>query len=144
MRRPAPQKRVVFGESYTWQNTRQATCIDTLKELRQVMLGFDLDPTNSARHLEAWSQSCPAWGEDIAQHENEILSIFVDICSLFHREPEVNHRASSEEPSAESYLFSYLRMVETNARRTSSHICNCIAPCTGSLRRLSSWMDLRN
>ena len=48
------------------------------------------------------------------QQEDEILSIFVDICSLFHREPEVNHRASGEEPSAESYLFSYLRMVETN------------------------------
>jgi len=111
----APQNRVVFGESYTWQNIRQATCIDTLKELRQVMLGFDLDPTNSARHLAAWTQTCPAQVDDITQHEDEILSIFVDICSLFHREPEVNHRASGEEPSAESYLFSYLRMVETTA-----------------------------
>ena len=47
------------------------------------------------------------------QREDEILNIFVDICSLFQREPEVNHRASGEEPSAEAYLFSYLRMLET-------------------------------
>ena len=32
---------------------------------------------------------------------------------LFQREPEVNDRASGEEPSAEAYLFSYLRMLET-------------------------------
>jgi acetyl/propionyl-CoA carboxylase alpha subunit/acetyl-CoA carboxylase carboxyltransferase component len=109
-----PQKRVIFGKSQTWQENREATCIDTLKQLRQVMLGFDLDPAVSARHLAAWSQTCPAHGDGISQHEDEILSIFVDICALFHREPEVNHRASAEEPSAECYLFSYLRMVETN------------------------------
>ena len=42
-----------------------------------------------------------------------VLNIFVDICSLFQREPQVNHRASGEEPSAEAYLFSYLRMLDT-------------------------------
>jgi acetyl/propionyl-CoA carboxylase alpha subunit/acetyl-CoA carboxylase carboxyltransferase component len=107
--------RVVFGETHTRRENREATCTDTLKELRQEMLGFDLDPSSTARQLAAWSQTCPAHGDDITQHEDEILRIFVDICSLFHREPEVNHRASGEEPSAESYLFSYLRMVETNA-----------------------------
>src|SRR6266496_996370 len=111
----AAQRRVVLGESYTWRDPGEATCVDTLKELRQVMLGFDLDPALSARHLAAWSQSCPAQAGDITQHEHEVLTIFVDVCSLFHREPEVNHRASGEEPSAEAYLFSYLRMVETNA-----------------------------
>jgi acetyl/propionyl-CoA carboxylase alpha subunit/acetyl-CoA carboxylase carboxyltransferase component len=110
----AQQTRVIFGENYTWKENRESTCIDTLKELRQVMLGFDLDPANSARHLAAWSGICPAQDDAITQHEDEILSIFVDICSLFHREPEVN-RTSGEEPSAEAYLFSYLRMVETNA-----------------------------
>ena len=109
------QKRLVFGESHTWRENREASCIDTLRELRQVMLGFDLDPSATARQFAAWSQTCPAYGDDVTQHEDEILRIFVDVCSLFHREPDVNHRASGEEPSAESYLFSYLRMVETNA-----------------------------
>ena len=48
------------------------------------------------------------------QEEDEILNIFVDICSLFRREPEVNHRVGGEEPSTEAYLFSYLRMLDTH------------------------------
>ena len=44
--------------------------------------------------------------------ENDVLNIFVDISSLFRREPEVNPLASGEEPSSEAYLFSYLRMLE--------------------------------
>ena len=104
-----PQERVVFGE----RQENEKACTSRLTELRQVMLGFDLDPADIARQFAA-GQSDPAHSDGIAQQEDEILSIFVDICSLFHREPEVNHRASGEEPSAESYLFSYLRMVETN------------------------------
>ena len=109
-----PQKRVNFGESQTGHEPAEATCIQTLKEIRQVMLGFDVDSTHHARNLAAWTQTCPAHSDAITQQEDEILSIFADICSLFHREPEVNHRASAEEPSAESHLFSYLRMVQTN------------------------------
>ena len=108
------RQRVNFGDLKPERENRDATCIETLKEIRQIMLGFDLDPASHARRLAEWSQTCPASSEEITQHENEILSIFTEICSLFHREPEVNHRASAEEPSAESHLFSYLRMVETN------------------------------
>ena len=108
------QPPVLFGKSETWHETREATCLESLKEIRQVMMGFDLDPVHYDRQFAAWSQSCPAHSDAITQHENEILNIFVDICSLFHRDPEVNHRASGEEPSAESYFFSYLRMVETH------------------------------
>ena len=107
------QKRLVVGDSYPQLEIHDATCRESLKEIRRVMLGFDLDPAVTARKLALWSQICPAHSEEIGEQENEILSIFVDVCSLFQREPEVN-RASGEEPSAESYLFSYLRMVETN------------------------------
>jgi acetyl/propionyl-CoA carboxylase alpha subunit/acetyl-CoA carboxylase carboxyltransferase component len=108
------QTRVIFGESEVQHDPQEATCLESLKEIRQVMLGFDLDPAVHARRLAAWSQTCPADSDEITRFEDEILNIFADTCSLFHREPEVNHRASGEEPSAESYLFSYLRMVETN------------------------------
>ena len=47
----------------------------------------------------------------------EILNIFVDIRSLFQREPQLNHQAGAEEPGAEAYLFSYLRMLETRGER---------------------------
>jgi hypothetical protein len=102
---------------------------------------------------------CPADSDEIGQREDEILNIFVDICSLFQREPEVNHRASGEEPSAEAYLFSYLRMLETRGRRTPAGLCqrarnarwlitackrwiarrNWKRACSGSTNRTSAW-----
>lgn len=106
------QPRVVFGESNP-PTAQKGKCIEALDEIRRVMLGFDLDPASQTNLLAASYQSCPAQSEEISQREDEILNIFTDICSLFHREPEVNHRASGEEPSSESHLFSYLRMVET-------------------------------
>ncbi len=111
-----PQPRLVFGAWQTMDDKPSASaaqCADVLRDLRQLLLGFDLDPAQCAREFAAWSRECPGSNEEVQTCENEILSIFVDICALFHREPEVNHRASAEEPSAESYLFSFLRSVET-------------------------------
>ena len=109
-------KRVVFGTTLAADGNTpaaQSSCCQSLDELRQLMLGFDVDPKYTARLLAEWSQNCPVDSDEIRQGEDEILNIFVDIWSLFQREPEVNHRASGEEPSAEAYLFSYLRMLET-------------------------------
>ena len=107
---------IIFGASRASSETVEApqpSCRLSLEELRQLMLGFDVDPKSTARLLAEWGRSCPADSDDIGRAEDEILNIFVDICSLFNRDPEVNHRASGEEPSAEAYLFSYLRMLET-------------------------------
>jgi len=112
----ADSERVVFGASVIPDSKGEAiqsNCHQSLDELRQLMLGFDVDPKHAARLFDEWSQNCPVDSDEISQREDEILNIFVDICSLFQREPEVNHRASGEEPSAEAYLFSYLRMLET-------------------------------
>ena len=113
----APPKRVVFGSSQSADGQGEPAtprCRESLKALRQLMLGFDVEPAYCARQLSAWRQKCPADSDEIRRSETEILNIFVDICSLFQREPEVDHRTVGEEPGAESYLFSYLRMVETN------------------------------
>jgi acetyl-CoA carboxylase carboxyltransferase component/pyruvate/2-oxoglutarate dehydrogenase complex dihydrolipoamide acyltransferase (E2) component len=90
-------------------------CLHNLQELRQLMLGFDVGATQTSRLLAEWSQSCQAAGDshEITQCEDEILQIFVDICCLFHREPESEDRTAGEAPSAEAFLFSYLRMLET-------------------------------
>ncbi len=112
----APQNRVIFGASQTSPEKAAgglSRCRHSLRELRQLMLGFDLDPAQGERRFVEWSQNCPAHSEEIRQAENEILNIFVDICSLFQREPEVDHRSAGEEPSAEAHLFAYLRMIET-------------------------------
>ncbi|MGO9125833.1 MAG: carboxyl transferase domain-containing protein, partial [Terriglobales bacterium] len=112
----AASEGVAFGASLASDGSGEAiqsSCLQSLDELRQLMLGFDVDPKHTARLLAEWSQKRPVDSDEIRQREDEILNIFVDITSLFQREPEVSHRASGEEPSAEAYLFSYLRMLET-------------------------------
>ena len=92
-----------------------AVCRENLNELRQLMLGFDIDPKQSGRLLAEWSSHCESAAdpEEVTRREDEILQIFVDICSLFHRDPRVGRRAEGEGPSAEVHLFSYLRAIET-------------------------------
>jgi acetyl/propionyl-CoA carboxylase alpha subunit/acetyl-CoA carboxylase carboxyltransferase component len=111
-------QRVVFGTSIASDGNSEAPhsgCAERLEGLRQLMLGFDVDPKQATRLLAEWSHDEEsATGEEIARCEDEILNIFVDVCSLFQHEPSVNHRSSSEEPSAEAYMFSYLRMLDTS------------------------------
>jgi acetyl-CoA carboxylase carboxyltransferase component len=110
----ADAERINFGASFAADAEAGPSSGDrSLDELRQLMLGFDVDPKQTGRLLTEWNDKCPVDSGETRARENEILNIFVDICSLFRRDPEVNHRASSEEPSAEVYLFSYLRMLET-------------------------------
>ena len=109
-------QRVVFGASRSPSEDADADDSrygQSLEELRQLMLGFDVDPKQSARLLAEWSKDGRVEGDEIRECEALALNIFVDIRSLFQREPMVNHRASGEEPSAEVYLFSYLRMLDT-------------------------------
>ena len=112
----AVAERVVLGASRASDGKREeclSTCRQNLKELRQLVLGFDVDPANTARLLAEWSRNCPANSDQITQDEDEVLNIFVDVCSLFQREPVVDAAFGGEQPSAEAYLFSYLRQLET-------------------------------
>lgn len=114
----ATTERVVFGESPTANEPgkeNQSRWRQDLEELRHLMLGFDADPTQTARLFAQWSQfkEAPADSDEIRRREDEVLNIFVDICSLFRRKPSVHDLAGSEAPSTEAYLFSYLRMLET-------------------------------
>ena len=109
-----PTDRITLGVSKA-TTAREADVlaqeIDVFKELRQLLLGFDVDPTETLRKLISWGQT-DTESDESRKAEDEILSIFVEICSLFGREPNVNHRASAEEPAAETLFFSYLRMIE--------------------------------
>ncbi len=89
-----------------------------LDELRQLMLGFDVDSAQAMRILSDWSPSSEnaADHNEIAKLEDEILGIFVDICTLFDRRPEMDDLNGGEERSAETYLFSYLHMLETQGK----------------------------
>jgi acetyl/propionyl-CoA carboxylase alpha subunit/acetyl-CoA carboxylase carboxyltransferase component len=108
--------RVIFGESVPSGGGIEqvdSSCRLRLEELRQLMLGFDVDPKQTAVLLDEWSRACPVVNDEIRESEDEVLNIFVDICWLFRREPDANRRAGGEEPSAEAYLFSYLRALDT-------------------------------
>jgi len=112
------KERVVVGASLASPGNGQAIpsrCHQTLAELRQLMLGFDVDPTYTARLLAEWREDCGLSGDDeeIRRDENELLSIFGDICELFRGDPRVEEEIGGEAPSAETYLFSYLRTIDT-------------------------------
>jgi acetyl/propionyl-CoA carboxylase alpha subunit/acetyl-CoA carboxylase carboxyltransferase component len=111
------EDRVHFGSSLAPEGTRvepACRCRDDLEELRQLMLGFDVDPAQATRLVAEWSWNCeaPSDGHDTRRREDEVLNIFVDICSLFHCHPTVDEATGGETPSAESFLFSYLHMLD--------------------------------
>ena len=114
----AATERVILGASLTPNVNEEdfhSRCRQNLEELRQLMLGFDVDPAHTARLLAGWSQyrPAPAESDEIREREDDILNIFVDICSLFQRQPEVDNPIGGEAPTAEANLFAYLRMLET-------------------------------
>jgi biotin carboxyl carrier protein len=118
----AATPRVVLGASVAGDRTEEATgsrCRQNLAELRQLILGFDVDPKHTAGILAEWCQyrEAPEESEEVRRGEEEILSIFVDICSLFQRQPAEDDSIGGEAPSAEVYLFSYLRMLETQGEK---------------------------
>ena len=115
---PASAQRVTFGASHAPEESTGSTlsrCRRNLEELRQLMLGFDVDPAQTRQLLEEWKKyrEEPGDGQEARQCEDEILRIFVDVGYLFHREPVTNGPTTGEAPSSEAYLFSYLRMIET-------------------------------
>ena len=79
------------------------------------MLGFDIDPAHTGRISTQWRQfrGASSDAEEIQRQEEEILSIFVDICALFRRKPGNSDASGGEAPSSEAYLFTYLRMINT-------------------------------
>ena len=113
--------RVDFGASRASIETvdgGKSSSSKNLHELRQLVLGFDVDPT---RAMRGFSDGIPpservAEREQTADCEDEILGIFVDICTLFERQPEMDDLNGGEERSAETYLFSYLHMLETRGK----------------------------
>jgi acetyl/propionyl-CoA carboxylase alpha subunit/acetyl-CoA carboxylase carboxyltransferase component len=111
----AAAERVSFGSSMKEGFATQSLPAyrQALNELQQLILGFDVDSKGVAKAFADWKKIAPSDASEVRELERKILGSFVDICSLFQREPEVNHRASAEEPSAEAHLFAYLRMLDT-------------------------------
>ena len=94
------------------------------------MLGFDVDPKHATKLPANWTEHCEtdAKSDETRNAEDGILNILVDICSLFQRQPLVNGSTGGEAPSAENYLFSYLRCSIHGARDFPSRSsARCVA-----------------
>ena len=105
---------ISFGPAGEAENDH-SRWLRNLEELRQLMLGFDVDRARTTRLLAEWNQfpETVSNGAQMRDREDEILNIFVDLCSLFRRNPKVNGQTGAESPGTEAYLFSYLRMLDT-------------------------------
>jgi len=129
---PSGAGRVAFRPSPTSNSVNEephSLCRQYSKELRQLMLGFDVDPGRASQLLAEWRGACALTGdnEELRESEDEILHIFVDINSLFHREPDIKDPNAGESPSSESYLFSYLRMLETRGEGLPQSFVNALS-----------------
>ena len=95
---------------------------EIFEALRCQILGYDSDPGDSRRLLgeqEVVYQLIGASDQALLQAENELLSIFADICLLFRREldPVEVHAMGEQVHSAEHDLLAYLRSRDTRVER---------------------------
>jgi acetyl/propionyl-CoA carboxylase alpha subunit/acetyl-CoA carboxylase carboxyltransferase component len=113
----ADLKRVSFSraEPVDAESDARPRCLRSLDELKQLMLGFDVDPAQAAGLVDEWKKSREQLADGTAarQCEEEILNIFVDSCALFQPHARRRPSVAGEEPSPEACLFAYLRMLET-------------------------------
>ena len=124
---PVAKDRVSFGASQPQDANPPAPSFeDRLRDLRQFMLGFDVDMSHTPllADLKTWAH---AGAPDTQQLEGEILKIFVDISSLFHRQPNQHQRTGGQIPSTEGLLFSYLRTLDSHDETLPSSFVESVA-----------------
>jgi len=104
------------------EDTLQVRCRRIFEALRSQMLGYDSDPSDARRLLgeqRAVYQLIEASDQALLHAENELLSIFADICLLFRREldPAEANARGEQVHSAEHDLLAYLRSRDTRVER---------------------------
>ena len=89
-----------------------------LQGIGRLILGFDVDPADARRlvadYNRAWP-SVPADDEELLRGEDDVLSAFVDIASVFATQVGVESLDGEPGLSAQQYLFAFLRTPETYA-----------------------------
>lgn len=93
----------------------QSRAAPVLHNLRRLMLGFDVSPHDSKRLLAEYARYCqtlPPDDQELLRWEDEILTIFVDVASLFARQPGEGGTPPTG-LSPEQYLLTYLGTIES-------------------------------
>ncbi len=115
--KPIDSKRVQFGNTQPAdlnEGNPQVQRRNMLEALRCQALGYDIDQSTPRQVLDeqnAVYRIIAADDQELLRGENEILSIFADICSLFRRQPDPDEANAQGEQvhSAEQDLLTYLR-----------------------------------
>ncbi len=123
---PVAAERVQFGSTeYLVAATREdlpLRCHRLLEALRSQMLGYDIDPATAKAllgELKTVYQLISSDDAELQHGENEVLSIFADICLLFRRELDTVEAGLYGEQvhSAEQDLHTYLRFRQARMDR---------------------------
>jgi acetyl/propionyl-CoA carboxylase alpha subunit/acetyl-CoA carboxylase carboxyltransferase component len=123
---PADSYRVRFDNAQHTATLNESDprerCRRVIEALRYQMLGYDIDQSDARQILNklnaVYSIMAPD-NQELLRGENELLSIFADVCSLFRRElnPAEANAQGEQVHSAEQDLLSYLRSRDTRAQR---------------------------
>ncbi len=105
-------ERIDFSELAPRRDTTWSASCQNLTELRRLVLGYDADGVELSREMadgaivrEDVSPNDPA----LLALEDEILRIFVDLCSLFRRFRGEDDPGDFGKHTSEEYLFTFLR-----------------------------------
>ncbi len=106
------------------EDAPQVRCRRIFEALRCQLLGYDLDPSDSTRLLKeqrAIYQLIEPGDQALQRAEDELLSIFADMCLLFCREIDPAEVSAQGEQihSSERDLLAYLRSRDTRVERLS-------------------------
>jgi acetyl/propionyl-CoA carboxylase alpha subunit/acetyl-CoA carboxylase carboxyltransferase component len=107
--------RADFAPLATVDDVAHDRCRHYLDDLRRLLLGFDVEVDDLEAVTDGIEQLCgdPLDGHEQVRMEEDILSIFVDVISLFRRNPVDEELGAIARRASEEYLFSYLRRLET-------------------------------
>ena len=90
-------------------------CRAILDALRCQMLGFDVDPRLSRDLVNEYGVLCrlvPGSDASLVRAEDEVLTVFVDACSLARSRPDPDALPGEESRSAREDLLLYLRSID--------------------------------
>ena len=111
--------RVVFQSrqsSAAGQAQPEADLRVVLEELRHLMLGADIHPSESRKLVEEYTRlrgSLPSGHGELLRSEDEILNVFVDLSALFRRQAAPEDQEDAGRLSSREYLLTYLRTMES-------------------------------
>ena len=108
-------KRIAFPKAAAAPADDTSHALVTLDEIRRLVLGFDVDPTDARRLAREYAEAAPALAGDGAGAgaEERILRAFADVSALFRRQTSVEDPEAEGTVSTGEYLLTYLRTFDT-------------------------------